>query len=415
MNTLYKKIKLKTINFYFKKYLDKLIDCIIAFLIFPVLVFMRLIKSKFLFRFVYIPSERFGNFVITAEFYFCELNCDYIKPKQKYIDLFFFGNYVSNEYFAKITKRKLKYIIPYKVGKILYKISSIMKWDELTDLGKFGYYSNRDLLGVFEKIDIQLKLSEEENNLGKKILERDFGIKDGDSFVCINVRDNAYDGSKEDDFRNSSLEKFETTILELVSRGYFVIRMGKKVNYKLQMNHPRVIDYATNGLWSEFMDIYLATKCYFAISTGTGWDSLPMIYRRPILYVNLAQASHITSYYKQSITLFKNFYCQNKKRYMSLSEICNSKIFQSVKGSTFLENNIICEENSEKEILDACIDMIEFLEGRKLTSKEEELNKKFWEIYPKNCVSNYTGIPLHGNICGKYSISYLKNNPDWLS
>ncbi len=414
MKNFYKKIKFKNMFFYFKKNSDKFFNFLTVLFFMPVLIFIRLKRNLLLFRFVYFPSERFGNFVLTPEFYFCELNSGYIKPNKKYIDLFYFGKYCSNEYFKKIVKNRLNFVIPYKFGVNFYKICSKLSWNEHIDLGKSGYYSNIDLLGVLEKNDIQIKLYEGEKLKGKKILQKYFGIKENDKYICLNVRDNVYDSSKEDNFRNSSLETFESIILEFVDLGYFVIRMGRKVNSKLKINHPRVIDYATNGLWSEFLDIYIASTCYFAISTGTGWDSLPMMFRRPIVYVNLAQPAYITSFYRQSITLFKNFYCLKRKRYLNLSEICNSVIFQAVNVDTFTNNNIICKENSAKEILEACNDMLHYLEGKIFTSDEEELIKKFWSIYPVNDVSKYTGVPMHGKICGMYSISFLKNNPDWI-
>ena len=35
------------------------------------------------------------------------------------------------------------------------------------------------------------------------------------------------------------------------------------------------------------MDVYLAYKCIFCISSGLGYDVLPAIFRKPIVYTNI--------------------------------------------------------------------------------------------------------------------------------
>ena len=60
----------------------------------------------------------------------------------------------------------------------------------------------------------------------------------------------------------------------LISKNYYVFRMG--VNYKkeLKIKNTKFIDYSKNYR-SDFLDIYLAYRCNLVISSDTGWDIVP--------------------------------------------------------------------------------------------------------------------------------------------
>jgi putative glycosyltransferase (TIGR04372 family) len=74
--------------------------------------------------------------------------------------------------------------------------------------------------------------------------------------------------------------------------------MGALVKEPLVSRNPKVIDYASNGMRTEFLDVFLGAHCNFCISTGSGWDSIPTIFRRPIMFVN-----HLPIFGPSAITL----------------------------------------------------------------------------------------------------------------
>ena len=108
------------------------------------------------------------------------------------------------------------------------------------------------------------------------------------SFVCLFVRDSAYlaelykDSYNYHNYRNTDIQNYALVAYELAERGFYVIRMGEIVNKALMVDHTKVIDYAWNGMRSDFMDIYLSAKCDFAISTGTGMCEVSRNFRRPM-------------------------------------------------------------------------------------------------------------------------------------
>ena len=50
--------------------------------------------------------------------------------------------------------------------------------------------------------------------------------------------------------------------------------MGAKVNKKMSYANSKIIDYATNNMRTDFLDIFLGSECLFWISTGSGIDNL---------------------------------------------------------------------------------------------------------------------------------------------
>ena len=54
-----------------------------------------------------------------------------------------------------------------------------------------------------------------------------------------------------------------------------VIRMGRVVKKKMNYKNKLYIEYSMSQIESDFMDVFLASRCLFAISSGTGWEALP--------------------------------------------------------------------------------------------------------------------------------------------
>ena len=146
---------------------------------------------------------------------------------------------------------------------------------------------------MLHKFKPHISFNEKEELKGKKILN-EFGIPENAKFVCLIVRDSAYlDRYKNQtlkdfsyhNYRDGDIDKYLLAAEELTKRGYYVFRMGVKVNKPLKSSNTKIIDYANSKMRSDFMDIYLGANCRFCISTSCGFDSIPYIFRKPIAYV----------------------------------------------------------------------------------------------------------------------------------
>ena len=188
-----------------------------------------------------------------------------------------------------------------------------------------------------------------------------------------------------------------------------------KVLAAMNSAHSKVIDYATNGMRSDFMDIYLGAKCAFCISAGTGFDAVPIIFRRPVAYVNNVPAGHFFGFTDQIIGIFKHHLDADSNRELSLSEIFARGVGHCRVTSGYETKGVDLIENTPEEIRDVAIEMAERLNGTWQAHPEDDaLQQRFWEIFPTDAVNVYNGKPLHGKIRASFGVMFLRNNPEWL-
>ena len=60
----------------------------------------------------------------------------------------------------------------------------------------------------------------------------------------------------------------------IISRGYYVIRMGRDAKKRVSISNPKIIDYPFSPHASDFADIYLMANCELCISTSTGLECI---------------------------------------------------------------------------------------------------------------------------------------------
>ena len=130
-------------------------------------------------------------------------------------------------------------------------------------------------------------------------------------------------------FRDGNLNNYLLAEV-LTNYGFHVFRMGKFVDKKFETSNDRIIDYANSPYKSDLLDIYIGANCEFCISTGTGYDLIPAMSRRPIVYADHAPLGTYPSYIPFSIGIFKQYYCKQKKRKLTLSEIIAKKLIISI-------------------------------------------------------------------------------------
>ena len=187
-------------------------------------------------------------------------------------------------------------------------------------------HSDRDVHNLVDLFPPHLQFTDKEVARGEAGL-RMMGIPTSTPFVCLIVRDSAFlDAHSPRDwsyhnYRDSDIQNYVLAAEELADRGYFVIRMGAKVRETIKSSHPRVIDYAANGMRSDFMDVYLGAKCEFCISAVAGFDAVPFIFRRPIVWVNFVPFGYLPTSGAQLMGITKHHFSLKKDRELTLREI----------------------------------------------------------------------------------------------
>lgn len=386
----------------------------------PVFVFLlRMLRPFILIRVGCLIGTRIGHFAANTELYLCERDAGINVPSENYIDIFYIqSGPLCNKQLKLMWKRQI-YIWPAWFLMPIYRINRIIPGGNLHEVPPTIQH-DRDVNNLLEKFPSHLQFSNVERALGEAGLLA-IGLPKNAKYICLIVRDSAYLSSqfvgydfKYHNYRDSEIQNYVLAAEALANRGYYVIRMGAKVHSSINSPHPLVIDYASNGMRSDFMDIYLGAHCQFCISVGTGFDAIPIIFRRPVVYVNMAPVGYMFTFCKKFIVLCKHYLSAEDFRKLSLREVLDRQAGFILHSSEYEAKNIVLMENTPEEILDAAIEMADYVEDVCVYDQDDEvLQEKFWSIFPSMAKDEF-GIPLHGEIKARYSAKFLRNNPWWL-
>ena len=383
---------------------------------------VRLIAPLLLVRFGALISPRIGHFAGNTELYLCEQDAGINVPKMRYVDIFYCQSWppVCNEQLARMWKRIL-HVWPSWILAPMVRINRLIPGGARHEVGS-NTQQDRDIYHLHERFPAHLTFSPDEERRGETGL-RLMGIPVGVPFVCLNVRDNAYlDAHSPNDwsyhnYRDSDIQNYVMAAESLANRGYFVIRMGAKVRAPLQTSHKQIIDYATNGSRSDFMDIYLGAKCEFCISVGSGFDAIPAVFRRPVVFVNQVPFAHFFTTSSNFLGITKHHFFENEGRELTLSEIFSSGAAFFESTAEFESRGIKLLENTPDEIHEVVIEMVDRLnQGFRPSFHDSDMQQKFWTIYKAGLAGTLVnGNPLHGEIRAQFGAAFLRNNPKWVA
>lgn len=250
---------------------------------------------------------------------------------------------------------------------------------------------DRDIHNLLGKHPPTLRFTEEEERRGERGLIA-MGVPRGSKWVCLIVRDATYLPSLPyHSYRDSDVETYTQAALALAAKGYYVLRMGAKVA-KPWSKGGLLIDYATKHR-SDFMDIYLAAKCEFAISNGCGLDAVCTAFRRPVVYVNYVPIEYLSTWNPGSLAIWKHHEKDGKR--MTLAEIVESGAGKFLAAPDFIEAGITLVDNTPAEIAAVVREMVE---------PGTETQEAFWKSFPRSS----DGAPLHGEILMRIGSEFIK-------
>jgi len=379
-----------------------------------VLLVARIIRPVFLIRFNRLVSWRIGHFAGNTELYLCELDAGINKPEIPFIDIWYYPTASCNRQLATMWNRVL-HIGPTFLLRLVDRINAMIPGGGPHQIGD-NTKADRDMFNLLERFPLHLNFLPDEEKKGKAGL-RAMGIPDGASFVCLAVRDDAYlnDQSPHLDWsrhkhRDSNIQDFVLAAEELTERGYYVLRMGVLVNEALNVDNPMIIDYATNGMRSDFMDIYLGANCTFCVSTSLGFDAISTIFRRPVVYVDVSPLGVIRTNNSNYISTAKKYWLRNEKRLMSFQESFDTGAALFWLSDEFETMGIELIASTPEEIKSVVLEMEERLSGKwKQLEEDERLQQRFWELFPMN---EYNGEDSEIN--SRIGTDYLRRHEEWV-
>ena len=392
-----------------------------SFGIFPKLLFLPLalgfialillLRPFVVIKFFKVNPWRIGHLLVEVEI--ARLNALEASKTKKHCVIYYFPERrAANEYVVQIWKRVLP-TISGSLGWLVYTLGLKISSKKLT-----CEPSHVDQLGLWGTYKTNLQFSEIETEQGEKFLT---SINCSDhNYVCLIVRDSTYlETIRKDksfafhDFRDADVRSYLQAAKQLTNLGYTVIRMGQIVGEPLRFNNPRIIDYATNGMRSEFLDVYLGAYCKFCISTGTGWDVIPTIFRRPVMYSNLLPIYAPSALSFPVIIHLKSLYDSKTKLELSLSETIKRDIASMDTASGYQEAGVEIRDMSSEELVEAVTEMAQRVEGTFVeTQEQKEMQAKLKHIlstHPKLQPS-----PNYYPIRAQFASCFLSHHPHFL-
>ncbi len=234
-------------------------------------------------------------------------------------------------------------------------------------------------------------------------------IPEDGPFVCFHARDasflkSASPGKKWDyhDYRDSHIENYLPGVEALTRRGYSALRMGSVVETEINTSNPAIIDYAT-GMRNDFLDVFLSAKCSFFTSSAVGIGSLPIVFRRPVVFVNFISLAHIPASRRLNLIIPKKLWRKKESRFMTFKEILASGTGCFNSSQEYRKHGIEPVENTSEEIRDVCVEMDARLKGQWVATEEDEaLQNKFWSLFEPG--------PLNAVFRARLGTQFLRQN-----
>lgn len=375
-------------------------------------------------KFIALFSERIGHYALNTELMLCEMN--FGKPTKRTIYLFYTRpNFIPlcNQQLHRMWRRVLP-VFPFPV--IAEQTDLLLKFflgkKYTTDKFKVSYESAigaEDHRALLKKIKHpHLYFTNSEITRGEKLLNM-MGIPASGKIIYLVVRDSAYLNAhlpgndwQYHDFRDAAVDNYKKAALFLAEKGYYVFRMGKVVAKSFDVMHKHVFDYATSECRSDFLDIYLAYRCYFFISTVTGLDCVPQILRKPGVFTNVALPGELLPWHPNKLLIPKKIKHKATGNVLSFSE--NYALFKDQWGKSVAgilkAHDLEMVQNTEDEILDVVVEMEQLMQGKNTDNKISEtelLQEKFWAQYPKRCRTFFLN---QTNCCIKVGSAFLQHN-----
>lgn len=284
---------------------------------------IRIFKKFYINR---IRSKKIGDLTTPIEIYICEK-----KDNNKKIPVIYcMGKNVANEFLKKKWSKEL-IILPRQILEPIYILFKKYKFFNIffEDYSKepmvvirnhreFNYIDHKNILLKYEP---SIKFNNIEKIEGDDYLKK-IGIQD-QKFVTFSARTSEFHNEKGQSLRNSNIQNQILGVNFLVSKGYKAIRMGKNEKNKINFNDLNVIDYGTSDDQNDFLDVYLASKCEFMISSESGINELATIFRKPRLIVSHWSIAAFEKYNSDVIILPKKFKNINTGNIVSFEEAYN--------------------------------------------------------------------------------------------
>jgi len=355
------------------------------------LIVLRILRPLVKIELCIVAFHRFGHLALEPEIYLGELE---IRAAQRdgrrfpiTVQWWSLGpkNKQANRYLATKWRQVIR-VLPSWWIDALHSVGTKISVLRLAE----PHMSIRGSLNSLDRTDAQLELTDTEIAEGMSQL-RAIGVNPDQPYACLVVRDGGYYdslGEKESDgysFLNFDISTFEQAALSLVQRGYQVVRMGAGSAATFGAGHPLVFDYANSNLRSEFLDIYIAATCSFAISTQTGPDAVCLAFRRPVCYIDVTRFSQF--FFGTKLAWWNPAELWQGNSRLTLRDILRGPVFWIKDPNDFIREGIRQVRSSAERIDHLVMSFVDAFENN--VNRSNEIDEKVHSV--RNIIARETG------------------------
>lgn len=375
-----------------KRTVFKLKTVLIAVFFSPVVLFAALIRPVITLRFGIVDASRIGHF--------CNLSGYICRARAKgggirTLDFISCSRSVCNQQLKTMYSRVIK-LIEFET----FVVRLLNAMDFWVDSEPFRIRFPVDDLGLVEKNGPVVHFTTSENRQGAELLEK-LGIPQNQPWVCMHNRDSAYLKEKRSghdwayhDFRDFSVNSLLPAALELVDRGYYVVRMGAVCEEPMTHASKAIIDYANHDMQSDFADIFLLGNCQFYLGSDSGIFAVSAIFNRPFAFVNFPVPYPVLQYYAWNTTplILKKMRSVDDGHLLSIKEIYSAGLHNACFTNEFADAGVELLVNTPEEIKSLAAEVEERLRNVYVeTDKNVNLQDRFRSILtkfmPNGCAS----------------------------
>lgn len=251
----------------------------------------------------------------------------------------------------------------------------------------------------------------DDSNDGTQLAELEIAVP----FVCFHNRDSAYleqhgtDGN-EHCYRDFDFDDFRSSIDRLAERGVSSVRLGEVVKSNSSITNQRFREI-TGSKRSDYLDVYLISRCQFFVGCSTGFSQITRLLRKPGLLVNYIpfRIEEFSAWAAGSIIVPKKLLKVSEQSYLRFSEMNNLKYDIHYQGDFFADHGLRVEDNSQEEIEDAVLEMYARIDGSwQDTAVQAGLQNEFWNSIGHKELAGTMRDQLQIGI----SSTFLEKNPD---
>jgi putative glycosyltransferase (TIGR04372 family) len=224
-----------------------------------------------------------------------------------------------------------------------------------------------------------LTTTKEDLEYGWSVLEK-YGVPRDAWFVCLHVREGGYlPKLNYHSYRDADITDYLLAAEKIIERGGWVIRMGDTSMTPYSPNE-RFIDYATNGMNNDRMDIFCFSQARFVLGTTSGAVQASKVFGIPAVQTNYVPMGHGV-YSARDIWIPKLYWSIAENRYFTFGEVLLHPMRIFSRTEQYEAEGIRLIDNTPEEIADLTCEMLDRLDGDiTYTDEDETLQTQFHSL-----------------------------------